>query len=107
MMTNQEYCAHKKSIPLFVPAAIYYELRDADLYPFPPRHDDTVSILCLWFKHQTEAGERSYGVSFSLNASGYRIMETFQTELENQVDAWLLSVREATPSKNGLITHGD
>lgn len=89
MITSQDYSSQKELIPIFVPQAYYYQIRDVDLYPYPPRHPDTVAILCLWFKCQTRAGERSYQIAFSLNASGHRIVETFQSEIENRVDAWL------------------
>jgi len=106
MLTNKDYVSKKKDVPAFVPKAYYCEIRDVNLYPFPARHPDTVSILCLWFKRETEVGERSHGVSFSLNAGGYRIVETFQTELEDQVDAWLSHVRQI-PSDHGLVSHGN
>lgn len=95
MLTSQDYVFHSEHLPLCVTDTIYYEVRDASLYPFPARHPDTVAILCLWFKHHTDAGERTYEISYSLNAHGYRIAETFQKGLENQVDTWLSRVRNA------------
>ena len=96
MINSQEYNFHSEYLPLFVPNIYYYEIRNAALYPFPARHPDTSTILCIWFKHKTDAGNQTYEVSFSLNDSGYRIVNTFYSQLEEQVDAWLSRVREAT-----------
>jgi hypothetical protein len=90
-MLHQDYRIHEKDVSLFIPNAYYYEVRNAELYPFPPRHPDTVSILCIWLKKE----QNTYGMTFCLNARGYRIVETFHTEIENQVDAWLSHVRSS------------
>jgi len=96
MINSQDYIFHSEYLPLYIPNTYYYEVRDVALYPFPARHPDTVAILCLWFSRETDAGERTYELSYSLNAHGYRIAETMQTGIEDKIDLWLSRVRVAT-----------
>lgn len=94
MFTSKDYSFYSDSLPLYVPNTYSYEVRNAAFYPFPPRHPDTVAILCIWFAIQTDGGPRTYGLTFSLNAHGYRIVDSFQTERQRQIDAWLAHVRQ-------------
>ena len=95
MLNSQDYAFHSEYLPLYIPNTYYYEVRNAALYPFPARHPDTIAILCLWFSRQTNAGERTYELSYSLNKHGYRITESMQTVIEDKIDAWLSRVRMA------------
>ena len=87
------YKKHVASIPKFFPTAVHYELRDAALYPFPERHPDTVALLCIWLQYELIPYSRSYQVTYCLNKHGYRIVETFESKLEKNVDAWLSEIR--------------